>query len=237
MKKIIAFAVISMLLFSCDVLNEASKNVKLPANLPLTDAEIVSGLKDALKIGTQGAVGFLSTPGTFYNDLSLRIPFPPEVSFVEQKLRQIGMNKLVDDFIVTMNKGAGEAVKEATPIFANAIAQMTFQDARSILKGPDNAATKYFKDKTSQQLYNLFKPKVQKTLDNVGVTKHWSELTGAYNKIPLVEKVETDLNRYVTNMAMDRLFTRIASEEKLIRTDPAKRVTDILKKVFGATNI
>ena len=235
MKKIIALLALISILASCDVLTKVAKQV--PSNIPLTDNEIVNGLKDALKIGTSNAVNTLSVPNTFYNDMSLRIPFPKDVQVVEQKLRQLGMNKLVDDFIINMNKGAGEAMKEASPIFANAIKQMSFQDARSILKGADNAATNYFKEKTSEALFSLFKPKVQTVLESVGVTKYWSDIMGAYNKIPLVQKVETDLGKYVTEMAMDRLFTKIAVEEKLIRTDPSKRVTEILKKVFGAKNV
>lgn len=239
MKKLLLFASLVLVFSSCDTLNQVAKNApsKIPGSLPLSDLEIVSGLKDALKIGTKNAISTLSVPDVFYKDAALRIPFPPEVAIVDQKLRQLGMNKMVDDFIVTMNKGAGEAVKEASPIFTNAITKMSFQDARAILKGNENAATLYFKDKTTQELFGLFKPKVQATLDNVGVTRYWTDIMSTYNKIPLVQKVETDLAKYVTNMAMDRLFTKIAVEEKLIRTDPAKRVTDIMKKVFGAKNL
>lgn len=231
MKKVFIIALFVTGLTSCDILSQFV-SVK-PGKVPLTESEIIAGLKEALNVGTRNAVGFLSQEGTFYNNLNLRVPFPPDAKKVEDKLRQVGMGKMVDDFIVNMNKGAGEAVKEATPIFADAVKQMTFSDARNILNGPQNAATEYFKQKTTTQLFNLFKPKVQATLDRVQVTKYWGDLTAAYNKIPLVTPVETDLAKYVTEMAMDRLFGQIAIEEQKIRTDPAARVTDILKRVFG----
>ncbi len=143
------------------------------------------------------------------------------------------MGKKVDEFIVNMNKGASEAVKQATPIFSDAVRNMSFADAKQILQGPDNAATNYFKDKTSSQLFGLFKPKVQQTLDQVEVTKYWTDIMTIYNKIPLTQKVETDLAKYVTDKAMAGLFIKIAEEEKKIRTDPVARISDILKKVFG----
>ncbi|MCF8298018.1 MAG: DUF4197 domain-containing protein [Saprospiraceae bacterium] len=219
-------------LSSCDVL-ESIIGMAPQGPAPLTNSEIVAGLKDALNVGTKNAVGNLSQEGGFLNNPVLKIPFPPEAQKVEEKLRQIGMGNKVDEFVVNMNKGASEAVKQATPIFANAVKSMSFADAKQILQGPDNAATNYFKDKTSAELFKLFQPKVQQTLDQVAVTKYWDDITGIYNKIPFVTKVETDLTKYVTEKAMDGLFFKIAEEEKKIRTDPVARVTDILKKVFA----
>lgn len=219
-------------LSSCDVL-EALIGMADTGPAPLTNSEIVAGLKEALNVGTKNAVGNLSKDGGFLNNPTLKIPFPPEAQKVEQKLRQIGMGKKVDEFIVNMNKGASEAVKQATPIFSDAVRNMSFADAKQILQGPDNAATNYFKDKTSSQLFGLFKPKVQQTLDQVEVTKYWTDIMTIYNKIPLTQKVETDLAKYVTDKAMAGLFIKIAEEEKKIRTDPVARISDILKKVFG----
>jgi enolase len=132
-----------------------------------------------------------------------------------------------------MNHGAENAVSKAAPIFLNAITSMTFADAKNILKGADNAATEYFKGKTTTALFGLFKPEIQKALDAVNATKYWSDITSTYNKIPFVTKIETDLAKYVTDKALTALFTQIASEEKKIRTDPLARVNDILKKVFN----
>ncbi len=219
-------------LTSCDVL-ESILGMANTGPAPLTNSEIVAGLKEALNVGTKNAVGNLSSEGGFLNNPVLKIPFPPEARKVEEKLRQIGMGKKVDEFVVNMNKGASEAVKQATPIFAEAIKTMSFADAKQILQGSDNAATNYFKDKTTAQLFDLFKPKVQQTLDQVAVTKYWNDIMSTYNKIPFVTKVETDLAKYVTNKALDGLFFKIAEEEKKIRTEPVARISDILKKVFG----
>lgn len=143
------------------------------------------------------------------------------------------MGKLVDDFVVSLNNAAEQAAIEAKPIFVNAVKQMTFDDAKKILNGPDNAATEYFKGRTSQQLSEAFAPKVKTSLDQVKVTKYWSEITSTYNKIPFVQKVETDLTKYATDQALKGLFHTLQGEEKKIRQDPTARVTDLLKKVFA----
>lgn len=228
---IIILAAIVIVLSGCEVFEAIVKESKVPT--VLTNEEIIGGLKEALTVGTNNAVNVLSLDGGFFNDQLLKIPFPDDAKIVENKLRQLGMNKMMDDFIVTLNKGASEAVKEASPIFVNAIHQMTFADARNILKGEDNAATNYFREKTSAQLFELFSPKVQRTLDRVEVTKYWNTIMTTYNQIPFVQKVETDLSKYVTNKAIDGLFIKIAIEEKKIRTDPFARVTELLKKVFA----
>ena len=233
MKKInLVLIALVFTLSSCDVL-EALIGMAPTAPAALTNSEIVAGLKEALNVGTKNAVGNLSQSGGFLNNPVLKISFPPEAQKVEEKLRQIGMGKKVDEFIVNMNKGASEAVKQATPIFANAVKTMSFADAKQILTGPENAATNYFKNKTSAELFKLFQPKVKQTLDQVAVTKYWNDITNIYNKIPFVTKVQTDLNKYVTDKAMAGLFVKIAEEEKQIRTDPVARVSAILKKVFG----
>jgi len=234
MKKLaLVLAVLAFSLNSCDVLKQVQIPTNIPTVQPLTEKEVVAGLKDALRVGTNNAVNTLSQKGGFMNS-RFKIPFPPEVQVVEQKLRQYGFGNLADQFIAKLNESAEEAVKEAAPIFGDAIMSMTFADAWGILRGPQNAATEYFRQKTSVNLFNAFKPRVQYTLDQVGLSRMWTEVMGTYNKIPMVKKVETDLPKYVTNKAMDALFVRIAEEEKNIRENPAARVTAILKKVFGS---
>lgn len=222
-----------ILLSACDILQELEVSTA-SGGTSLTTNEIVQGLKEALQVGTTNAISTLSKENGFYGNALFKIPFPEEVKVVEEKLRSVGLNKLVDDFILNLNRGAEKAVTKAGPIFMDAIRDITFADARNILNGPNTAATEYFRGKTSQQLTVAFKPEVQKTLDQVEVTKYWDEVMSAYNRIPFTTKVETDLSRYVTEKAIDGLFIRVAEEEKLIREDPVARVTDILKKVFGS---
>jgi len=220
---------------SCDILKEIDIPVDGPVTL--TETDIVAGLKEALNVGTNNAVGFLGKTDGFLKNPLFKIPFPEDVKNVETKLRDLGMDQLVDNFITSMNRGAEQAVSKAAPIFLDAITSMTFEDAKNILKGEDNAATEYFRGKTSGALFNLFKPIIQTALDNVNATKYWTDITTVYNRIPLVTPVETDLAKYVTDKAMGALFTKIADEEKKIRTDPVARVSDILKKVFNPNAI
>ena len=167
MKKLLLAALLfSFSLSSCDILSQ----IEIPTGtVPLSETEIVSGLKEALKVGTTNAVNRLGQENGFLNS-PYKILFPPEVQVVEQKLRQFGFGSLADQMIAKLNEGAESAVKEAGPIFADAIMAMTFADARNILKGPDNAATEYFRQKTSTALFNAFKPKVKPVLDQLGLT-------------------------------------------------------------------
>lgn len=220
----------SLLLFSgCDILKE----LEIPVYGTVTDGDIINGLKEALKIGTENGVSSLNQQDGFYGNPLFRIPFPEEAKYVEEKLRALGFNKMIDDFIVTLNRGAEKAVKQASPIFLDAITNMSFSDARTILNGEEDEATRYFHSKTNDQLIVAFKPDVQTTLDQVHVTSYWDDITTTYNKIPFTKKVETDLAQYVTEKTVDGLFIRIAQEEKLIREDPKARVTETLRKVFG----
>ncbi len=200
----------------------------------LTTSEVVSGLKEALVKGArEGADNASRLDGYFGNPL-IKIPFPPEVEKVEEKLRQIGLGKEVDKFILTLNRGAEDAASEAAPIFVDAITSMSIQDAWGILKGNKTAATEYLKDKTSPQLIELFSPIMQRSLDKVNATKYYGDIVSTYNKIPLVEDVNPDLNEYATQKAIDGLFVLIAQEEEKIRENPAERTTALLKKVFSA---
>eukprot|EP01041_Mallomonas_annulata_P024741 gene24741-45594_t len=158
---------------------------------------------------------------------------PEEAKNVEDKLRKIGQGKLVDDAIESMNRAAEDAANGAKSLFVDAIKNMTLQDAMGILKGKDDAATTYLSKSTRAQLFEKFKPVIKASLDNVGATKHWTDLITAYNKIPLVQKINPDLVEYATNKAIDGLFIQIAKEELEIRKNPGARATDLLKKVFG----
>lgn len=228
----IAFAVICLTWLSCDTLKSIENSINTPA--PLSETEIVSGLKQALEVGTGNAVGILNKTDGYFGDAFVKILFPAEAQRAADKLRQIGMGKLVDDFVLTLNRAAEKAAAEAKPIFVDAVKQMTFTDARNILQGPDNAATEYFKGKTTPALTSKFSPVISNALNSCNATKYWTDITTTYNKIPLVTKVETDLVKYTTGKALDGLFLKLAGEEKKIRTNPAARVTELLQKVFGS---
>ncbi len=200
---------------------------------PLTSQEITDGLKQALTIGSQNASGSASKLDGYFKNPQLKIPFPPSAKKMESQLRSLGMNKQVDDFILTMNRAAEEAAKQAAPIFVDAVKGMTITDGMNILKGADTAATGYLRQKTSSALYTKFKPVIRSAIQKVDVTRYWNPLITAYNKIPLVEKMNPDLEDYITQKALSGLFILVAQEETKIRKDPAARVTELLKKVFG----
>ncbi len=200
----------------------------------LTTDQVAAGLKEALVKGvSKGSVQASQLDGYFKNP-QIRIPFPPDVQKVESKLRQIGLDKEVDRFIMTLNRGAEEAAKQAKPIFVAAVKSMTIEDAWAILKGEENAATNYLRRTTTEQLKIKFEPVVAAALDKTSATKYYSDIVTTYNKIPFIEKVNPDLNDYATDQAIEGLFTLIAKEEKNIREDPLARTTDLLKKVFGS---
>lgn len=200
----------------------------------MTTDQVGEGLKEALIKGISNGSDITSQLDGYFKNPEIKIPFPPEVKKVEDKLRQLGMGNKVDEFVMTLNRGAEDAAKEAKPIFINAIRQMTIEDAWGILKGDQSAATNYLKRTTSGQLKEKFSPVIQNSLDKVSATKYYGDVTGTYNKIPFVEKVNPDLNSYATDKAIEGLFTMIAREEKNIRENPTARTTDLLKRVFGA---
>ena len=172
----------------------------------------------------------------YFKNPEIKIPFPPEVKQVEARLRQMGLGGEVDRFVLTLNRGAEDAAKEAKPIFIEAVKQMTIQDAWAILRGEKDAATQYLKKTTSVQLKAKFKPVIQQSLNKVNATKYYGDLVNTYNKIPLVQKVNPDLDEYATDKAIEGLFVMIAKEEKNIRENPVARTTELLKKVFGSQN-
>lgn len=203
------------------------------AETPLTQDQIIAGLKEALVKGAvNGAQTVSATNGYFKNDI-IKILFPPEAQKVEQQLRDLGMGSLVDDMIEKVNHSAEDAAKEAAPIFKNAIMSMTINDAMDILMGENTAATTYLKRTTSQDLYNKFEPVIVKHLNKRGALDSWTKVVTRYNQIPFVQKMNPSLQDHVTNKAIDGLFHMIAKEETLIRKDPIQRTTELLKKVFA----
>lgn len=200
----------------------------------LTTLQISDGLKEALSVGTQNSTNKLSAVDGYFANAALKILMPPEAQNVEKTLRKLGMSSLIDNAILSMNRGAEEAAKTASPIFLDAIKQMSISDAVGILKGGDFAATNYFKDKTTAALIASFSPIINDALNKVGATKYWSDVFKAYNKFSL-KPVNTDLGSYVTGKAIDGIFYEVSLEEQKIRKDPVARVTDILKTVFGSS--
>jgi hypothetical protein len=199
----------------------------------LTAAEVAEGLKEALIKGISTGSDIVSQADGYFKNPEIKIPFPPDVQKVEDRLRQIGLGNQVDRFILTLNRGAEDAAKEAKPIFITAIKSMTIQDAWNILKGQDDAATQYLKRTTSAQLKDKFKPVIQNSLSKVNATKYYSEIVTRYNQIPTVQKVNPDLDDYATDRAIEGLFLMIAKEEKNIRDNPVARTTELLKRVFS----
>ena len=203
----------------------------------LSTSEVTSGLKEALVRGTDYAVNFSGVKDGFYKNPRLFIPFPAEAAKVKETALKLGLSSQVNKFEETLNRAAEQAVIEAKPIFVNAITSMTVEDAFGLLRGGDNAATDYLRRKTSAALFNKFQPKVAQAVNKVELTKYWNPLANAYNTATQFtggETVDPDLTEYVTNRSIDGLFKLIADEEKQIRENPAARVTDLLKKVFGS---
>lgn len=195
--------------------------------------EIASGIKQALEIGTSRGADLLSAKDGFMGNLAVKILFPPEAQKVEKTLRAIGMGKLADNVILSLNRAAEDAAKEAKPIFISAIKQMTIADATNILLGSRDAATTYFKRVTTAQLMEKFKPVISSSLAKVGATKYWGDATGQFNRLPLVKPLNTDLSDYVAQKAIDGMFIQVAQEELKIRDNLGARSTSLLQKVFG----
>lgn len=206
----------------------------LSGNSQLSSDEVGAGLKEALTVGVSKGSDMVSQADGFYKNPAIRIPFPPEAQKVEDRLRQIGMGAEVDKFVLALNRAAEDAAQEAKPIFVSAIKQMTIQDAWSILQGQNDAATQYLSRTTSAQLNEKFKPIIQNSLNKVDATQLYANLINTYNKIPLVQKMNPDLDEYATQKAIDGLFVVVAQEEKNIRQNPGARTTDLLQKVFAA---
>jgi hypothetical protein len=209
-------------------------NKTLGAGTTLSNSEIIAGLKQALEIGSSNAGNSTSKTDGFFRNALIKIPFPPEAIEMEKKLRAIGMGSQVDQFILTLNRAAEEASKQAAPVFIDAIKGMSITDGLSILRGADTAATGFLRQRTATNLHAKFKPVIRAATQKVNVTKYWSPLMSAYNAIPFTQKMNPDLDEYITERGLNGLFKMVAIEETKIRRDPAARVTDLLKKVFGS---
>lgn len=231
MKKIfISLAVFS--LFSCAEMQQVLD--QLPQGTTgISQIEIGNGLKEALNNGISKQVSKLTATDGFFKNQAVKILLPEELQVVDKKLRQIGMGKLADEGLKIINRAAEDAVKEATPIFVDAIKQMTFNDAKNILMGNENSATTYLQNTTSNALYIKFNPVIKNSFAKVGADKVWTNIITKYNSIPLVTKVNPDLTDYTTNKAMEGVFKMIAVEEKEIRNNLNARSSDLLKRVFA----
>jgi hypothetical protein len=246
MKKIFAFSAFLFFSFSISAQNDSSNKLNglfKKANSifsknssstsgNLSSDEIVSGLKEALSLGAEKSGDKLSKTDGFFKDAAVKILLPKQVQDIESKMRMLGMGKLVDNAVLSMNRAAEDASKAAAPIFLSAIKKMTVTDALNILRGTDTAATGYLRKSTTPELVASFKPVIEASLKKVDATKYWTDIFTTYNRFSS-NHVDTDINSYVTTQALNGLFYYVAQEEVNIRKNPAGRVTDILKKVFG----
>ncbi len=220
-------------LTACAELKQPLQLLGLPAPAGLTQEQIAAGLKEALRVGTEHATALTGKPDGFYRNSSIKISMPEQLQAFEKGLRVFGFGPQVDEFVLSMNRAAERAAPQATDIFAGAIAQMTFTDAQQILSGSDQAATEYFKAKTSAQLTAAFRPHVERTMNQVGVTRQYKELVQHFRSIPFPKTEIVDLDQYVVGKGLEGLFLMLGQEEQAIRKNPAARVTDLLKQVFG----
>jgi hypothetical protein len=199
----------------------------------LTATEIGQGLKEALRVGVDKGAGKASAIDGYFANALIKLSFPPEAQNVANKLRQIGLGRQVDQFELSLNRAAEGAASRAKPIFWSAVTQMSIPDAVGILRGPQDAATQYLRKTSGQQLVAAFTPVIDSTLRSNNVTRYYTDLVTTYNRIPFVKKANPNLTSYATNRAVDGLFVLVAQEEQRIRQDPAARVSDILRRVFG----
>ena len=195
--------------------------------------DISDGLKEALNNGVANQVSKLTATDGFFRNEAVKILLPAELQKVDKTLRTLGMSKLADEGLKAINRTAEDAVKEATPIFVDAIRNMSFNDAKNILMGNESAATSYLQSATTTALYGKFNPVIKNSFTKVGADKIWENLINRYNTIPLVTKVNPDLTDYVTNQALNGVFKMITVEEKKIRTDLNARTSNLLKQVFA----
>ena len=199
----------------------------------LTQGEMDQGIRDALSKGVEVAVEQLGRQGGYLNDPQVRIPLPGYLQKVEGMLRSLGQDGLADEFVGTMNHAAEQAVPEATDVFLGAIKRMSLDDVRGIVQGPNDAATAYLRRSSSEELTTRFRPIVESATDKVGVTVAYKQMMDRAGPMAQMVVGDTDLDGYITDKALDGLFIKVAEQEKLIRTEPYARTTDLLKKVFG----
>ena len=243
-KRIFLFALI-LAIAGCAELKQLSEQFESPR--PLTNQEVIDGLRQALTIGSNSAAAGLSATDGYYRDQAVRIMLPPEAQMITDNLSLIpGGEKLVEDIILSINRAAEDAAKEAAPIFAAAVRNMTIGDGFAILRGENDAATRYLSSQTRSELFNLYQPRIKSSTDkpvvgNISTSESWNTLTTQWNRVANsavgrmadFKPVDVDLDGYLTDKALDGLFLKLAQEEEKIRTDPAARVTDLLRRVFG----
>jgi Protein of unknown function (DUF4197) len=232
MKKLFTLLIIVFSLSSCDTLNQIATQTGSAAGI--SNAEAGSGIKEALAQGIVKSVLKLNSPDGFFKDALYKVLLPPDALKIENTLRGLGFNNLVDKAILQINRGAEDAAGYAKPIFVDAIKSMTLNDAIGLIRNGDTSATHFFREKTTDKLIAAFSPVIKSSLDKTEATKYYSEMVTKYNNLPIVfKKVNPDLTGYVTEKATGALFSLIAKEEVNIRSNIAARTTDLLKKVFG----
>ncbi|PVW14523.1 DUF4197 domain-containing protein [Marixanthomonas spongiae] len=230
-QKFILFCSIFILVSCAELQNVVNT---LPSGQVGTDPTMIAnGLRQALNFGIDKQVTKLTQKDGFYKNKLVKILLPEELQKVDQTLRDIGLGSLADEGLKAMNRAAEDAVKEATPIFVNAVKEITFADAKNILLGPDNAATNYLQNKANNKLYAKFNPVIQNSFSKVGADRIWTNIITKYNAVPFVNKVNPDLTDYVTNEALKGVYTMIGVEEKKIRNSVQFRTTSLLRQVFA----
>lgn len=239
MKRLVIIAAVAIAPFGAkaqkigDIINGVVDGVSNNNGSGLTNTDIIGGLKEALTIGSNNSSKKASAVDGFFKNPLIRIPFPPEAKKVETLAKELGMTTQVNKFVMTLNRAAETAAKDAAPIFVNAVKALTINDGLQILNGGDDAATVYLRGKTEAELKVKFMPVVKKAITKVQLTRYWNPIVTKYNKIPGVIKQNPNLDDYVTTKAIEGLFKLIAQEETKIRKDPAAQVTSLLQKVFG----
>jgi hypothetical protein len=223
---------LSLAQVSASQIGDIAKRLGLGTN-SLSDSKINAGLKQALQIGAENSVQLVGRKDGYFANAAIKILMPKNLQPLEKGLRMVGYGPKVDDFVLSMNRSAEAAAPAARKIFVDAITSMSFDDARHILTGGDTAATEYFKQKTTPQLSAAFRPVVDKSMADNGVTKQYNSLVGQYKALPFARKQDLDITNYVVGKALDGLFFELGEEERKIRKDPAKQTTDLLKEVFG----
>jgi hypothetical protein len=219
-------------LASCDTLSNLPGAIG--STTSITEAEAAQGIKEALDLGVGRGISTLNVTDGFFGNNAYKLFLPPEAQKIENTLRQLGMGAMVDKAVLQINRSAENAVGFARPIFLDAIKSMTIADAINIVRGGSDAATQYFKQKTTAQLVAAFSPVIKQSLDKFSATKYYGDVVSTYNNFPTtINKINPDLTSYVANKAVDALFDQISKEEANIRANPVARTTDILKKVFG----
>ena len=233
MVKWIAISVAILGLVGCAELNQAARNlgVAMPTD---SGSTIIAGLKEALSVGTANAVVDVSKINGYFRNAAIKVLIPEKMQKMATTLRRVGLGKMVHDFEKSMNQAAEQAAPKAKQIFLGAIREITFDDARRILNGRDTEATNFLKTKTYNPIATAFRPIIQSSMDQVGVTRTYKQMINRLRSLRVQTPAALDLDAYVTGKALDGLFLMVSREEKKIRTDPAARVTDLLKEVFGS---